>query len=920
MYRAHDDSTKPKEYILDMFPYPSGAGLHVGHVESYTATDIMARFARMQGKEVLHPIGWDAFGLPAENYAIKTKTPPQKSTDDAIGNFRRQIKSLGLSYDWSREIGTHSPEYYRWTQWFFLLLYKHGLAYRAKSKVNWCPSCKTVLANEQVVDGKCERCGTEVEQKDLEQWFFKITQYADELLSGLDTIDWPDSTKAAQRNWIGKSEGAEIEFAIVGREEKIKVFTTRPDTLFGATYLVLAPEHPLVAALAGRIKNEKEVRTYVKAASNKTDLERSAEGKEKTGVLLKGIKAENPANGEKLPVFIADYVFGSYGTGAIMAVPAHDERDFEFAQKFDLPIRQVVVSCTDDPKNPPEKGLKEVKRDTVVVHLKDLSTGKYAILEWHGSLEGITTAIMGGIEEGQTPEEAALMEIREEAALEGVRITRKLRWITGARYFASHKAENRVAHTYALLAEVDSLEGQGAIPDNEQTKHTLVWVDENKVLDHLTVDHQKQIWQLLHKEAALTGDGYLINSGSFDGRDNREAMREIAESVGGKMVTTYRLRDWGVSRQRYWGAPIPIIYCEKCGTVPVPEEDLPVLLPEDVDFMPTGESPLARSASFHQVTCPTCGAPARRESDTMDTFVCSSWYYYRFADPHDDSAFASDAAIKKWLPVDLYLGGAEHTVLHLLYARFFTKVLHAFGYTSFDEPFQKMRHQGIILAEDGRKMSKSLGNVINPDDVVREYGADTLRLYEMFMGPLDIAKPWNTNNITGARRFVERMYRLLEKRTETEPATFAPLLHETIKKVGEDIQELKFNTAISQMMILLNAAEEGISDESLKIFARLLAPFAPHLAEELWHALGETESVHFAGWPQYDEALLAAKAVTVIVQVNGKRRGDILLAPDASQEDALAAASAIPAVSAVLSGNEPKRVVYVPGRILNLVV
>ncbi len=766
LYHAHVDSSHPKEYILDMFPYPSGAGLHTGHVEGYTATDIYARFARMNGREVLHPIGWDAFGLPAENYAIKTHTPPRKSTDAAIKNFRRQIKALGLSYDWSREIGTHEPEYYRWTQWFFLLLYKKGLAYRAKAKVNWCPSCQTVLANEQVVEGVCERCKTEVEQRELEQWFFKTTQYANRLLTGLDKIDWPDSTKIAQRNWIGKSEGAEIEFPLARGLGSVKVFTTRPDTLYGATYLVLAPEHSLSETLLTHADNAREVRAYITAALHKTDRERNAEEKEKTGIEVRGVKAINPATRKEIPVFIADYVLGSYGTGAIMAVPAHDERDWAFAQKFSLPVVRVI--------------------------------------------EG------GGEPYG--------------------------------------------------------------------------------------------------------GSGTLMNSGSFTGMDSEKAKREIVKHVGGKSVTKYRLRDWLISRQRYWGAPIPIIYCAVCGTVPVPEKDLPVLLPEDVDFMPTGESPLARSKSFHQVSCPRCGAPARRESDTMDTFVCSSWYYYRFADPHNDKEFASPSAIEKWLPVDLYVGGAEHTVLHLLYARFFTKVLHDAGIISFDEPFIKLRHQGLILAEDGRKMSKSLGNVINPDDVVNKYGADTLRIYEMFMGPLDVQKPWNTKNITGARRFVERVYRLLEKRTVPESPSFAPVLHKTIKKVGEDITALKFNTAISQLMICLNEAEKGISENSLNIYARLVAPFAPHLAEALWEELGEEGSVHESAWPSYDASLLFEQVVTVVVQINGKRRGEVPLPPQASEDTALAAARALPAIADKLSAATPKRVIYVPGRVINIVV
>ncbi|VAW32107.1 Leucyl-tRNA synthetase [hydrothermal vent metagenome] len=919
IYNADDLSKKPKEYVLDMFPYPSGSGLHAGHVEGYTATDISARFARMQGKEVLHPIGWDAFGLPAENFAIKTKTPPRESTDKAINTFRRQIKSLGLSYDWSREIGTHTPEYYRWTQWFFLMLYKHGLAYRKKAKVNWCSSCQTVLANEQVVDGACERCGTEVKQKDLEQWFFKTTAYAEELLSGLDNIDWPESTKIAQRNWIGKSEGAEIEFALDGRDEKIKVFTTRPDTLFGATYLVLAPEHPLVETLASDAKNEKEVREYVKTTSNKTDMERNVEGREKTGVELKGINAINPANNEALPIFLADYVFGSYGTGAIMAVPAHDERDFEFAEKFGLQVRQVIAPFlyTNEGKDAVRDDKETVRRKTAYVLLKHWNQDKYLCLDWKKF--GWHSGIIGGIKEGETAEEAAIREILEETGYLSPELVKNYGVIHNS-FFAQHKDVNRYAEGVNMVFKLRNGEKRDAIPE-ETIHHDAIWVDTENMQDFLNLPNFDFFWnQIQTGDICYTGAGVIINSGDFTGTDSNEAKRAITEMVGGKMVTTYRLRDWLVSRQRYWGAPIPIIYCEKCGTVPVPEEDLPVLLPEDVDFMPTGESPLVHSKSFHDVSCPLCGKPARRESDTMDTFVCSSWYYYRFTDPNNDNAFASESSIKKWMPVNLYLGGAEHTVLHLLYARFFTKVLHAFGYTEFDEPFLKLRHQGMILAEDGRKMSKSLGNVINPDDVVREYGADTLRLYEMFMGPIDVQKPWSTKNIKGAYRFVDRVYKLLSSRNKKEEDSFAPVLHETIKKVGEDIKELKFNTAISQLMICLNKMEYGVSDESLKIFARLLAPFAPHLAEEVWHELGENNSVHKSTWPKYDKALLATSAVKIVVQVNGKRRGEMELAPNVSEEEALAGARAISSVAEAVANKEPKRVIYVQGRILNIVI
>lgn len=919
LYRANDNSKKPKEYVLDMFPYPSGAGLHAGHVEGYTATDISARFARMQGKEVLHPIGWDAFGLPAENFAIKTKTPPRESTDKAIKTFKRQIKSLGLSYDWSREIGTHTPEYYRWTQWFFLMLYKHGLAYRAKAKVNWCSSCQTVLANEQVVDGNCDRCGTEVEQKDLKQWFFKTTAYAEEFLSGLDKIDWPESTKSAQRNWIGKSEGAEIEFAVFGSDKRIKVFTTRPDTLYGATYLVLAPEHDIVDDLISMVENDEEVRAYIKTTSNKTDLERSSNEKEKTGVELKGLMAINPTNDEKIPIYLADYVFGSYGTGAIMAVPAHDERDFEFAQKFGLPIHQVIAPFfeTTEGKDAIHSDMPIVRRKTALAFVKHWSEDKYLCLDW-GKF-GWHSGVIGGIEEGEDAISAATREIIEETGYRNPVFIKSFGDMHTA-FYAEHKEVNRYADgTYLLFKLKDDAFSE---PAKEETKnHNTLWVDECDMQSFLNLKNFELFWEMVKNgSSCFKENGILINSGEFTGKKSEDTKRDIAESVGGKMVTTYRLRDWLVSRQRYWGAPIPIIYCDKCGTVPVPEEDLPVLLPEDVDFMPTGESPLTQSKSFHDVVCPKCGAKAKRESDTMDTFVCSSWYYYRFTDPHNDTAFASASSIKKWMPVDLYVGGAEHTVLHLLYARFFTKALHDFEYISFDEPFLKLRHQGMILAEDGRKMSKSLGNVVNPDDIVREYGADTLRLYEMFMGPLDVQKPWNMKNITGTWRFVGRVYGLLEKRQKVEQKEFAPILHETIKKVGEDIFELKFNTAISQLMICLNSAEAGISDESFKIFAQLIAPFAPHLAEEIWHELGETDSVHLSEWPKYDEELLTKHFVTIPVQINGKRRGEITLAQDASQDEAITLAKEIPKIKTLFDEKEPKRIVYVSGRILNLVV
>ncbi len=803
---------KGKYFILDMFPYPSGDGLHTGHVEAYTATDIYARFMRFQGYDVLHPMGWDAFGLPAENFAIKTGIHPDKKTRESIKNFTRQIKSIGLSYDWERELNTSSPEYYRWTQWMFLFLYKNGLAYKKKAKVNWCPSCQTVLANEQVIDGKCDRSGDIVVQKDLEQWFFKITDFIEPtkakdgkkvsgLLSGLDKIDWPESTKAAQRHWIGRSEGAEVVFYVADTEEEIRVFTTRLDTIFGCTYVVVAPEHPLVSKLANQIRNTAEVEAYLVATKKKTDLERTELNKDKSGVLLQGVEAVHPFTGERLPVYAADYVLATYGTGAVMGVPAHDERDGEFAKKYQLEIRQSV-------ENP--------------------NTG-------------------------------------------------------------------------------------------------------------------------IETEEIFTEDGMLVSSKEFTGLTSAEAREKMAAWLKkeglGKKVVNYRLRDWLISRQRYWGAPIPIIYCDDCGAQPVPEKDLPVKLPTDVDFRPDGESPLVRSKSFHRVKCPKCGKKARRESDTMDTFVCSSWYYLRYADPKNAKQFASKAKLEKYLPVDFYMGGAEHTVLHLLYARFFTKALRQHGYLAFDEPFQKLRHQGMILAPDGNKMSKSKGNVVNPDQMIAEFGADSLRLYEMFMGPIDEMKAWNTASVIGLRRFLEKVWsyfnEYIEEKKLRPTATFGgdmhlSSLHKTIEKVTKDIAELKFNTAISQLMILLNGLrdsdsnregqEAGYSErffdkkEDMESILILIAPFAPHIAEELWEKLGNKKSVFLAPWPKYDPRKIKDETKTIAVQVNGKVRSTIEIAANASEGEVRVLAESDEKVRMALAGKTVWKFIYVPGRIVSFVV
>lgn len=921
IYKTSDNPDKPKQYVLDMFPYPSGEGLHVGHPKGYIATDVYSRMKRMQGFDVLHPMGWDAFGLPAENFAIINKVHPRKAVEKNVARFKEQLSILGFNYDWSREINTTDPAYYKWTQWIFLQLFKKGLAFQSTAPINWCPSCQTGLANEDVeADGTCERCGTKVEKRPMRQWVLKITDYADRLLDDLEGLPrWQENIKEMQRNWIGRSDGAELEFKVVGRTEKIKVFTTRPDTLFGATYIVLAPEHPLVRVLPAT--NVEEVVAYCKQAAQKSEIDRTAEGKEKTGVELQGVKAINPITEEEIPVFVADYVLGNYGTGAIMAVPAHDERDYAFAKKFNLPIRQVIMSCNDDPANPPKAGLEEVQRETVIAFLKDTKTGKYALLDWHGSLEGITTGIMGGVENGQSQEEAILNEIQEEAALTGVRITKKTEWVSAARYCASHKNQNRLAIATAFFAEIDGISNQGSIPDEEAKKHTLTWVSEDEVLKKPLPIHQKNLWQELIQGGAMIAPGILINSGAYTGLNNDEAKKKITEKVGGILKKTYKLQDWVFSRQRYWGEPIPIIHCEKDGVVPVPEDQLPVLLPEVEHYEPTGtgESPLAAIPEWVNITCPVCGGPAKRETNTMPQWAGSCWYYLRYMDPKNDTALVGKNIEKKWAPVDLYVGGAEHATRHLIYARFWHKFLFDLGVVSTSEPFMELHSVGLIQAEDGRKMSKRWGNVINPDDIVATFGADSLRVYEMFMGPFGNAIAWSTNGLVGARRFIERLWRLAEKAGNDLPELEVEL-NKTVKKVGDDISEFKFNTAVSQMMIFLNTAEAlgGVGKVQFATFLKLVAPFAPHVAEELWHELGFTTSIHTEPWPTFDESKLVADSVTIAIQVAGKTRGTVTVRRDAVESEVMEAVMADAKLAAHISG-APKRSVFVPNRILNLI-
>ena len=789
-FKASEDPSFPKDrrrYVLDMFPYPSGAGLHVGHPEGYTATDIYCRYLRMNGYNVLHPMGFDSFGLPAENYAIQTGTHPAVTTAANIGRFREQIKSLGFSYDWDRELATSDADYYKWTQWIFIQLFKKGLAYESEAPINWCPSCKTGLANEEVKDGECDRCHTKVTRKRIRQWILKITAYADRLLSDLEGLDWPEPVKAMQRNWIGRSEGASVSFKLGGLDESLEVFTTRPDTLFGATYMVVAPEHPLVEKLTTAAQKA-AVQAYVDAAAKKSDLERTDLAKDKTGVFT-GSYAINPVNGRKIPVWISDYVLISYGTGAIMAVPAHDERDWDFAKKFELPIIQVVAR------------------------------------------EGSPEARLGSCSD---PEEC------------------------------------------------------------------------------------------------FADEGIAINSGDWNGTptaDFKKAITKWLEDRGqGRLAVNYKLRDWLFSRQRYWGEPIPVVHCERCGVVPVPEDQLPLTLPEVKSYEPsgTGESPLANIDAWVKTSCPSCGGPGRRETNTMPQWAGSCWYYLRYIDPKNEKAFVARDKVDYWMPVDLYVGGAEHAVLHLLYARFWHKVLYDLGLVNTVEPFQRLVNQGMILGEDNQKMSKSRGNVVNPDDIVREYGADAMRVYEMFMGPLEVSKPWATAGLVGVSRFLERLWAMGEKPlSDAEPeGELLKLMHKTIRKVSDDTSTLNFNTAISAMMVLSSEANklDAIPRSLWSALVRMVAPYAPHLGEELWQKLGESGSVAKAAWPGYDPALCEDDELTVVVQVNGKLRADFRSSKDADKAALEAAARAIPKIAEQLAGKEIVKTIVVPGKLVNFVV
>ncbi len=912
-----DATSENKMYILPQLPYPSGSGLHVGHAEVYTACDIYSRYQRMKGKKVLQVFGLDSFGLPAENYAIKTGVHPKQTIDQTGENFVSQVKDLGISVDWDRFVRTSDADYYKWTQWFFLLMYKRGLAYRKKQAVNWCESCKTVLANEQVVEGNCERCDTTVEQKQMEQWYLRITEYADRLLEGLENIDWPEETKKRQADWIGRSEGAEIDFAIFGSEQKIKVFTTRQDTLFGATYMVLAPEHGLVQELKEKIENFEEVQKYIDKTKKKTDLERQIE-QEKTGIELKGLKAINPVNGEEIPVWIADYVLMGYGTGAIMAVPAHDDRDYEFASKFGIEIREVVAKRFGEPVEGAEHRdcvFGVVVRNEKILVLYDKENNEYRL--------------PGGGYDGEDEIKALERELIEESGYTDFEIGDCLGTIN-SHFYAVLKKVQRSKFSRAYVINVKS-DNQQQVSD-EDAVYEIKWLEPEKAFSALEGNKEDAgeyefVKRYIEKSNFHNDNGVMINSDFLNELTVSEAKEKaldwLEEKKLGNRKVQYKLRDWSVSRQRFWGAPIPMLYDEKGELQPVLEGDLPVILPDDVDFKPTGESPLNYSKSFNDGVEEKYGKGWKREPDTLDTFMCSSWYFFRYLDPKNETEFASPEALKKWMPVDFYLGGPEHVNGHLLYARFFTKVLFDAGYIDFDEPFKVNRHQGLILGEDGRKMSKRWNNVVNPSDVVSEFGADTCRMYEMFMGPLEDDKPWNMNGVKGISRFLERVWRLQEKvQDSVSDENLEKLVNKTIKKVGEDLSALGFNTAIAKLMELSNAfgKAESISKENFKVFIKMLSPFAPHVSEELWSDLGHESSLILETWPKYDESKIIEEKLTLAVQVNGKVRANIEIDAEENEEKIKELALNQENVQKWLEGKEPKKVIYVKGRLVSVVV
>ena len=916
-FEAVTGSDKEPYYILVEFPYPSGSGLHVGHVRSYTAQDAMARMMRMQGKNVLFPMGWDAFGAPAEQYAIKNHIHPKEAVKENIKTFKRQMQTLGFSFDWDREFSTTDPEYYKWTQWQFLQFYKHGMAYKDTVPVNWCPNCKTVLSNEDAAGGVCERCGTQVVQKEKSQWMLRMSDYSEDLLKGLDDTNFAEKVKLGQINWIGKSIGAEVTFKIDGHEEEFTVFTTRCDTLFGATYCVLAPEHKLVDVITTEDK-KLEVEAYKEACLLKNEMERTELNKEKTGVFT-GAYAINPVNGAKIPIYISDYVLASYGTGAIMAVPAHDTRDYEFATKFNIPIIQVLEEVTGTPHEV------ETKKNSIVAILYDEANDKYLTVNWHEM--GGRLFIGGTIKEGETALDCAIREIKEETGYKDIELVHELPKINHHYYAYNKDKYFNIESTGFLFKLVSNAQDEQNLDDDE--KFDLEWVDKNTIMAEVNDGLHKKTFEYALAPGAMEGDGIHINSGFLDGLNKEDAISKMLEFLEenncGKKQVNYKMRDWIFSRQRFWGEPIPMIYCNTCGWQPMNEEDLPLLLPDVAEYEPTdnGESPLAKIDTWVNTTCPKCGGPAKRETDTMPNWAGSSWYFLRFMDPHNTHEFAGMDAMKYWRRVDWYNGGMEHTARHLLYARFWVQFLYNIGLVPSKEMIWTRVSHGMVLGSDNQKMSKSKGNVINPDDIVNEYGADTLRVYEMFMGDYQSDCPWSTDSLKGCKRFLDKVIRLKEKVVDGDKYSDAleKIIHKSIKKVQNDLVTMSFNTAISTLMILANSYDEmtNITKEDYHLLLTLLNPIAPHITEELNEQLGY-KPICESSWPVYDEAKTIDDEKEIGVQVNGKLRSSIKISINEDEESIKSKALSEENVKRHIDGKEVVKIIVIPGRIVNIVV
>ncbi len=919
-FKVDIDESKKKFYMLVEFPYPSGVGLHVGHGRVYTASDVQARFKKANGYNVLFPMGWDAFGAPAEQYAIKNHIHPREAVSENIKVFKGQMQSLGLAIDWSREFSTTDPEYYKWTQWQFLQFYKAGLAYKAEKEINWCPTCKSGLSNEDAQGGVCERCGSQTTKKLKNQWVLKMSSYADKLLDGLSDTEFLDKVKTAQINWIGKSTGASVKFKLKDIDDYLEVFTTRADTLYGVTFMVVSPEHSYLEKYKDKIENIKELEIYQEEARHKSEIERTDNTKEKTGIELKGIRAINPITNKEIPIYVSDYVLASYGTGAIMAVPAHDERDYAFAKKFGIDIVQVLEEVTGTPFE------NEEKKNSIVAVVYDEMNNKYLTINWQ-SLGG--RLFVGGTrKDGESAVECATREIKEETGYDDIELVRETFKINH-HYYAYNKDKYFNIESTGLLFKLKSDHKVNQNLDSDE-KFVVEWVDRDTIDAEIKDElHQKTFAYCLN-DTAMIGDGIHINSDILNGLGKDEAIDKMIDYLDTKGVghkqTNYRLQDWIFSRQRFWGEPIPMINCPECGWVAVPDEDLPVVLPNVQSYEPTetGESPLANIDEFVNCTCPKCGHSAKRETDTMPNWAGSSWYWLRYMDPHNTQAIASMDAMKYWGKVDLYDGGMEHATRHLLYARFWNIFLHEQGLVPNSEPFSKRISHGMILGPNGEKMSKSKGNVVNPNDMINEYGADALRTYEMFIGDYSKDAAWNENGLKGCKKFLDRVWKLQDKLNENNGYTkeLETIINKTIKKVTEDIESLNYNTAVSALMILLNETDkvDTITRKDYRTIIELLNPFAPHITEEINEICKLGEPLCNSNWPKYDEAKIVDATYEMVVQVNGKVRGKIEVSTDTSKEDMETLAKKIDNVKTHIDGKEIVKVIVVPKKLVNIVV